>query len=78
MCLGALGVIERTWTEGGVAMGWVNESAVCLMYIPEAEVGDTVLVHTGFAIERIDTERATEALALRTEIAEFQSRKEAI
>ena len=31
---------------------------------PEARVGDWVLVHVGFALERIDEEQATETLAL--------------
>ena len=34
---------------------------VCLAYVPEADVGDYVVVHVGFAISRLD-----EAEALRT------------
>lgn len=31
---------------------------VCLAYVPEAKVGDYVLVHVGFAISIIDEEEA--------------------
>jgi hydrogenase expression/formation protein HypC len=39
--------------------GLVKE--VCLAYVPEAQVGDYVIVHVGFAISVLD-----EAAALRT------------
>jgi hydrogenase expression/formation protein HypC len=31
---------------------------VCLQYVPEAGVGDFVVVHVGFAISKIDREEA--------------------
>lgn len=31
---------------------------ICLEYVPEAEIGDYVLVHVGFALARIDEEEA--------------------
>jgi len=44
---------------------------VSLLLLPEeAAVGDYVLVHAGFAIQRIDPEAAEEALRLIKEIAE--------
>ncbi len=53
---------------------------ICLAYVPEAEVGDYVLVHVGFALTRLDAAEAarvrqnlTEALDLEAEIfAELQ------
>lgn len=40
---------------------------VCLAYTPEVGVGDYVLVHAGFAVERISERKAREAwLILRT------------
>jgi hydrogenase expression/formation protein HypC len=65
MCLGAIGAIEATWREGGVPMASVAGRPTCLLYTPEAEVGDTVLVHVGFAVEILDPERATDAVELR-------------
>lgn len=42
---------------------------VSLMLLPEpAEVGDYVLVHAGYAIQRLDPEAGVETLALFKEI----------
>jgi hydrogenase expression/formation protein HypC len=65
MCLGALGIVEETWDEGGLPMAFVNDEPVCLMYTPEADIGDHVLVNLGYSVEIIDSKRAAEALALR-------------
>jgi hydrogenase expression/formation protein HypC len=69
MCLGALGVIDRVWSEGGVPMASIDGEPVCVMYTPDASVGDTVLVHLGFSVEMIEEQRAEAALALRSELA---------
>ena len=45
---------------------------VCLAYVPEAEVGDYVLVHVGFAISRIDEETARETWAILAEMGELE------
>ena len=42
---------------------------VSLWLTPEAEVGDYVLVHTGYAINVLDQEEAEETLRLLEEIA---------
>ncbi len=42
---------------GKVSFGGVGKD-VCLAYVPEARVGDYVLVHVGFAISVIDEEEA--------------------
>ena len=42
---------------------------VSLAYLPEAEVGDYVIVHVGFAISRLDEEEAQETLALLAAVA---------
>jgi hydrogenase expression/formation protein HypC len=69
MCLGALGVIDEVWSEGGVPMASIDGEPVCVMYTPGASVGDTVLVHLGFSVEMIEEQRAEAALALRSELA---------
>ncbi len=44
--------------------------AVSLLLLPEpAAIGDYVLVHAGFAIQKIDEEAAAEALNLLREIS---------
>jgi hydrogenase expression/formation protein HypC len=69
MCLGVPGrLIEITNDDLGVAMGRVSFAGitkeVCLAYVPEAVVGDYVLVHVGFALSRIDEDEARRTLAL--------------
>ena len=44
---------------GKVQFGGILKE-VCLAYTPEAQVGDYVLVHVGFAISRIDEAEAQE------------------
>lgn len=36
---------------------------VCMHYIPDVKVGEYVVVHVGFAIQRLDEESARETLA---------------
>ena len=63
MCLGIPGqVIEIEenplgMTQGKVSFGGITKQ-VCLAYVPDAEVGDYVVVHVGFAISKIDEEEA--------------------
>lgn len=46
---------------------------VSLLLLPEdVSVGDYVLVHAGFAIQKVDREAAEEALRLITEITESE------
>ena len=42
---------------------------ISLWLTPEAEVGDYVLVHTGYAINVLDQEEAEETLSLLRQIA---------
>ena len=48
---------------GKVEFGGIVKD-VCLAYTPEAQVGDYVLVHVGFAISRIDEAEAAGDLLL--------------
>jgi hydrogenase expression/formation protein HypC len=49
-----------------VEIGGVGRQ-VALDLVPETEVGDYVIVHVGFAIERLDEAEAQETLALLNE-----------
>jgi hydrogenase expression/formation protein HypC len=49
------GTLERT---GKVSFGGVIKE-VNLAYVPEASVGDYVIVHVGFALSVVDEEEAT-------------------
>ncbi|NIM06444.1 MAG: HypC/HybG/HupF family hydrogenase formation chaperone [Armatimonadetes bacterium] len=67
MCLGIPGEIIEIWEEGGLRNGKARFGGivreVCLSYVPEAQVGDYVIVHAGFAISTIDEEEAKATLA---------------
>ena len=72
MCLGIPGQIVETGPDGLMRMGKVDFGGVtreiCLAYVPEAQVGDYVIVHVGFAISQLDEAEAQETLALLVEI----------
>ena len=73
MCLGIPGEILETH-EGdlGLRMGTVRfggaERQVCLEYVPEAQVGEYVIVHVGVAISRVSAEEAQEVFGYLEEI----------
>jgi hydrogenase expression/formation protein HypC len=73
MCLGVPGKIlsieanPTGMTMGRVSFGGVAKE-VCLAYTPEAEVGDYVIVHAGFALNKLDEQEAQEVFALLAEI----------
>lgn len=67
MCLAIPGkLIEKVDAEGTlvgkVAFGGIIRQA-SLDFLPEAEVGDYVLVHVGFAISKVDEEEAKTTFA---------------
>jgi hydrogenase expression/formation protein HypC len=75
MCLGVPGkVLEITPSPVGMTMGKVSfggvAKEVCLAYTPEVEVGDYVIVHAGFALNRLDEEEAAEVFAILREMGE--------
>ncbi len=62
MCLAIPGKIRSLHDHLGVPMARVEFGGItrdaCLSYIPDACIGDYVLVHVGFAITKIDEEEA--------------------
>jgi hydrogenase expression/formation protein HypC len=68
MCLAVpgkvVGVCQRDRTRmAEVDFGGARKE-VCLEFLPDAGVGDYVIVHVGFAIQRLDEESALATLAL--------------
>jgi len=61
-------VIEIEGNMATIEAGGISRQA-SLMLVPEAGIGDYVLVHAGFAIQRLDEEEALETLRLLAEIA---------
>jgi hydrogenase expression/formation protein HypC len=73
MCLGIPGKVVERFEQNDLPMGKVEFGGivkdVCLAYTPEAQVGNYVLVHVGFAISCIDEKEAQETLDLLNEVA---------
>lgn len=73
MCLGVPGAILEVHETDGLRMAVVDfggaRREVCLAYVPEANVGDYVIVHVGFAISVVSEAEARETRALLEEIA---------
>lgn len=70
MCLAIpMKLVERDEFGGVVELDGVRRE-ISLMLLPEAEVGDHVLVHTGYAIGRVDEEQARETLELLEEYSD--------
>jgi hydrogenase expression/formation protein HypC len=74
MCLGIPGEIVDVRNDDGLRVGRVRFAGitrdVCLDYVPDAAVGEYVLVHVGFAISRIDREEAARAYRVLEDIGQ--------
>ena len=66
MCLGVPGKIVEVYEANGLRMAKIDFGGVsreaCLAYLPETQVGDYVLIHVGFAMNKIDPAEARKAL----------------
>jgi hydrogenase expression/formation protein HypC len=70
MCLGIpVKIIEIEKNIAKVDVGGASRE-ISLDLCPDASVGEYVLIHTGFAIERIDEEEARETIELLKQLAE--------
>ncbi|MEV7402628.1 HypC/HybG/HupF family hydrogenase formation chaperone [Streptomyces sp. NPDC091267] len=67
MCLAVPGRVLSTAEVDGTVMAEVDfggvRKEVCLQYIPDVTVGEYVIVHVGFAIQRLDERSAQDTLA---------------
>ena len=72
MCLAVpgrvLNIEDDTLRTATVSFGGVTKS-VSLALVPEAEVGDYVIVHVGFAISKLDEEAARRTLQIYADMA---------
>jgi hydrogenase expression/formation protein HypC len=68
MCLAIPGKILTAEIHDGIRIGRVQFGGItretCLDFVPEAQVGDYVIVHVGFAISRVDAEEAEKSYEL--------------
>jgi hydrogenase expression/formation protein HypC len=83
MCLAVPGKIvsiedaDPVFRSGKVNFGGIVKE-INLAYVPEAKIGDYVLVHVGFAISTIDEEEAREVfeyLRKMEELAELEENR---
>ena len=76
MCLAIPGKIESITGDDPLSrMGKINFGGVlkeaCLAYVPEAKIGDYVIVHVGFALNRVDEEEAHKVFEYLRQIEEL-------
>jgi len=76
MCLAVPGKIESISTnQDGLRMAMVDfagvKKEICLEWLPETVVGDYVLVHVGFALNKIDEEDAQETINILREMGDL-------
>lgn len=70
MCLAIpMRLIERTEIDGLVELDGVQRR-ISLMLTPEAEIGQHVLIHAGYAIGTVDEDEAQRTLELLREYAD--------
>jgi len=76
MCLAVPGRIIDTQEIGDSRIGRVQFGGVTrqayLDFVPEANVGDYVLVHVGFAISRLDADEAERTYQLLDKLGQLQ------
>jgi hydrogenase expression/formation protein HypC len=76
MCLGVPAKILETGDGAAVVeLGGVRRE-ISVMLIDDVAVGEWVIVHAGFAIEKLSEEAAEQTLALFREIAEADSSRD--
>ncbi len=68
MCLAVPGKIIETREINGIRIGRVQFGGITreayLDFVPEAQLGDFVMVHVGFAISRVDADEAVRTYRL--------------
>ena len=76
MCLAIPGKIESISGDDPLTrMGKINFGGILkeasLAYVPEAKVGDYVIVHVGFALNRVDEDEAHKVFEYLKEMEEL-------
>ena len=82
MCLAVPGKLLETQLIGDNRVGVVQfggiKRSVFLDFVPEAEIGDYVLVHVGFAISRLDEGEAQRTYQLLERIGMLETEDPAL
>ncbi|HVO59600.1 MAG TPA: HypC/HybG/HupF family hydrogenase formation chaperone [Terriglobales bacterium] len=76
MCLAIPGKILDCTEQGGLRVGRIQFGGIVrqasLDFVPEAQVGDYVMVHVGFAISRVDADEAERTYQLLAEMGALE------
>jgi hydrogenase expression/formation protein HypC len=76
MCLAIPGKILDSEERNGIRVGRLQFGGIVrqasLDFVPEAQIGDYVVVHVGFAISRVDAEEAERTYQLLEEMGVLQ------
>jgi len=76
MCLAVPGKIYDIHLSAGIKMGNVDFGGVtrevCLEAVPEAQIGNYVIVHAGFALSVLSEKEAEESLEAFRELDEIE------
>ena len=80
MCLAVPGEVKSIYESNGTRMGRVNfggvEKEVCLVYLPDIQIGDYTIVHVGFALSQIDEVSAQKTLETFAELGLLEEQLE--
>lgn len=82
MCLAVPGKIisiegdDPVFRRGRVNFGGIVKD-VSLAYVPEAKIGEYVIVHVGFALSVVDEEEANKVFEYLREMGELEELREA-
>jgi hydrogenase expression/formation protein HypC len=75
MCLAIPGKVIEVFEAQGLRMARADFGGtirkVCLEHLPEAGLGDYVLVHVGFALSRVDPEEAERTYRFLQELGQL-------
>jgi hydrogenase expression/formation protein HypC len=75
VCLGIPGKILAVYDSQGLRMARVQFGGIareaCLQYVADAEPGDYVVVHVGFAISKLNEEEAQRTYRLLEEMGQL-------
>jgi hydrogenase expression/formation protein HypC len=76
MCLSIPGRVLETFVDSDVPMARVDfggvAKRVCMAHVPDAAVGEYVLVHVGFALARLDEQEAKRTFDLLAELGQLE------
>ncbi len=81
MCLGIPGKVVETGRENDILMGKVDFGGVfkriCLEHVPDVRIGEYVIVHVGFALNKIDEAEARRVFEFLEQMNELDELKAA-